>query len=128
MRNKFFKMGITTMALCMSQLAFADGIYTIYPIPQQQQQLKGSAQLTAKVNVILESGIDEATKNRLIDILSQHQVEATISETTSSTLSNIYLGINGSGEVADLMGTTENLDRKVFEKKNKFDQIGRAHV
>ena len=122
MRNKFFKMGITTMALCMSQMAFADGIYTIYPIPQQQQQLQGSAQLTPKVNVILESGIDESTKNRLIDVLAQHKVEAVFSDKVSSTLSNIYLGINGSGEIADQMGTTENLDRKVFEKKNKFDR------
>ena len=122
MKNKFFKLGLTTMALCISQVSIAEDVYTIYPIPQQQVAIQGTAKLTSQVNVILETDIDEATKNRLVDVLKQHRLEAVFSENASSTLSNLYMGINGSKGAADQFGTAENLNRNVFEKKNKFDR------
>ena len=116
------KLGITSMALCLSQMAMADGIYTIYPVPQQQVAVKGSAKLTTQVNVILEKRIDEATKLRLVDVLKQHQIEAVFSDAAVAGSSNIYLGVNGSGEQADQFVTAQNLDRAVFQKANKFDR------
>ena len=122
MRNKFIQLGITSLALCLSQAAFADGYYTIYPVPQQQVSVAGTAKLTPQVNVILEKGIDEVTKNRLVQVLTDQQVEAVFSDQPSATLSNVYLGINGSGELADQLATTLNLSRTVFDKRNKYDR------
>lgn len=71
----FLKVGIAAIALGFSQLAIADNIYTIYPIPQQQISVEGTAKVTPSVNVILEKGIDEATRNRIADVLKQHNLE-----------------------------------------------------
>ena len=122
MRNQFFKLGFTTMALCVSQISIAEDLYTIYPIPQQQVAQKGTARLTSEINVVIENGIDEATKNRLIDVLTQQQLKAVFSTSASTTNSNLFIGINGSKGVADLLATSENLNRDVFQKKNKFDR------
>lgn len=122
MKNKFFKIGLTAMALGLSQGVMADGTYTIYPVPQEQVTVQGSAKLTPQVNVIFEKNIDQATRARLLDVLAQSKVEAVVADKASETLSNIYLGINGSAEAADKFATELGLDRSVFEKQNKFDR------
>ena len=118
----FLKVGIAAIALGFSQLAIADNIYTIYPIPQQQVSVEGTAKVTSSVNVILEKGIDEATRNRIADVLKQHNLEFSFTEQTVANKTNIYLGINGSGELADQMATALQLSRDVFALENKYDR------
>ena len=122
MTNTTFKVGITAMALSFSQFAIAENIYTIYPIPQQQVAVEGTAKVTQKVNIVLEKGIDEATKARISDVLKQHQLEYAFSENIVESETNILLGISGSGEIADQKATALNLKRDVFSLDNKFDR------
>ena len=122
MKNTSIKVGIAAIALSFSQLAIADNVYTIYPIPQQQVAVQDTAQVTSKVNVILEKGIDTATKARIADVLTQHQLEFAFSDKAVEGETNIYLGINGSGEMADQMFSTLNLERGVFTLENKYDR------
>ena len=122
MKNTTIKVGIAAIALSFSQFSFADNIYTIYPIPQQQIAAEGTAKVTTKVNVVLENGIDEATKARIADVLKQHQLEYAFSDKAVESETNIYLGINGSGEIADQKATSLNLSRNVFSIENKYDR------
>ena len=122
MKNTTIKVGIMATALSFSQLAIADNIYTIYPIPQQQVAVQGTAQVTSNINVILEKGIDVATKNRIADVLTQHQLDFTFSDKAIEGKTNIYLGIHLSGGIADKKATELNLKRNVFTLEHKFDR------
>ena len=44
--------------------------YEIYPIPQSVEYNDGTLNLGNDVNVVFEEGIDDATKNRLMEVLS----------------------------------------------------------
>lgn len=101
---------------------YADNVYTIYPVPQQQVLMNGSTKIGKQVNIIAENGIDEATRQRVLGVLEDHGLTGTFSDSPSAGLANIYLGINGSGGVADIEGTALGLSRDVFSKQDKYDR------
>ena len=97
MNKKNLLTGILSVALLGNSLtATADNVYTIYPIPQEQHAGTGTGAFTQEVNVIVENGIDEATINRLKDILKANGLTVTLGNQAAENLTNIYLGINGS--------------------------------
>ena len=65
MKRKSFLIGVIAAFSLMPGCAWADNVYTSYPIPQQQTAVTGTANFTDQVNVIVESGIDAATRKRL---------------------------------------------------------------
>lgn len=109
------------MTCVISLFAFGQS-YSIYPIPQTQNLQDGTVSLSSTVNIVCESGIDSYTKDRIKSILSEAGVSAEISSSAVSGMTNIYLGVNGSNEIADNLVTTRGLNRTVFSKTDKFDK------
>lgn len=111
-----------TLALCLAGLAAkADNVYTIYPVPQSQVAVEGTTSFTGTVNVIAESGIDTYTKARCRTVLEDHGLTVSFSEAAVDGASNVYLGVNGSGGVADTKATALALNRDIFTN-GKYDR------
>ena len=88
--------------------------YTIYPIPQQQQAEEGTASFNANTAVVAGPGIDEATVQRALDVLKEHGITACGSDKPVRHRSNVILGVNGSGSIADKMIGKMKVDTEVF--------------
>lgn len=122
MKRKSIIVGAFAVLGLLPGSAFADNVYTIYPVPQQQVAVQGTVRFTPQVNVILENGIDEYTKQRAASVLQEHGFEVVFSEAPSAGLTNIYLGVNGSDGVADRKATALGMSREVFGRADKFDR------
>lgn len=89
--------------------------YEIYPTPHSTVYNDGDYIIRNEVNVVYESGIDEATQARLEEIAALKDLKVTESDAIVKGKTNILVGIEGSGEYADqyadehLTVTTENL-------------------
>lgn len=93
-----------------------DTQYEIYPNPHVINYTGGEYIVKNQVNVVLESGIDQYTKDRLDEVLELKNITSyTTSESVVTGKTNILVGIDGSGEYVDtyadehLTVTTENL-------------------
>ena len=95
--------------------------YEIYPTPHHQEKSSGSANFTPQVNIVAEPGIDEATVQRACDILKAHGLTVSQQSKPASAISNVLLGVNGSGNVADREARRLKLNRTVFSLK-KYDR------
>ena len=109
------------MALCLAIAASAQ-TYSIYPVPQSMTAGSGTVAFTSNVNVVCESSIDEPTRNRLSEILTEHGLSATFSAEINDNAANILLGVNGSGEIVDQQATAENLNRTALRQSGKYDR------
>ncbi len=133
---KTIRLFLFTCSLLWGSLAvcLADG-YTIYPVPHQQVKVSGEASFTPTVTVVAEAGIDDVTRQRVADLLAQHQLTAVFATSAKGGQSVIYLGLNGSRGVADRMVSRLRLSRQVFgmQKYDRhllhlYQQKGRAQV
>lgn len=113
---------IICLALIACSFATAKAAYTIYPTPHSQTAGTAAVSITKAVNVVCESGIDRYTRARLEEILDEKGYTWTYGQTASATATNIYLGINASGQAADLMATAAGIDRSMLLKAGKFDR------
>ncbi len=95
--------------------------YTIYPIPQQQLVRSGIAQFSVPVCIVAEKGIDAATIARAEQVLQEHGLQTMLSTRPRKGLTNVLLGVNGSGDVADRAAKQRRLCRAVFAKP-KYDR------
>ena len=95
--------------------------YVIYPIPQTQQAAPGQARFTDRVNIVAEPGIDEATVARACQVLSDRGLSPTVSRRADKGKTNLLLGIQGSGNLADREADRQGLDRSVFLQP-KYDR------
>lgn len=107
--------------LCLAIAVDAQN-YSIYPVPQKMTAGSETVAFTTSVNVVCESGIDEPTKNRLSEILSEHGLSASFSTEIQENSANILLGVDGSGEIVDQQVESLGLDRSALTKKNKYDR------
>ena len=95
------------------------GNYQIYPIPQKVTDEEGTAPVTDTVTVIAEEGIDQVTRNRVDEVLTENDLTPVYSESPNEETTNLYIGVNGSGGLAD---SHEGIPREVFaEGENKYD-------
>lgn len=101
--------------------ASAQRSYTIYPVPQKQIAVEGSVNFTPEVNVVSEKAVDQVTKNRLVQVLKEHNLNAVFSKSTKKNMSNILLGVNNSRGTADKAVKKAGLDRSVFDLP-KYDK------
>ena len=108
----------------------AEKTYDIYPVVRQITYDGTEFQLGDAVNVVCETGIDEATRAYLSEVLTENGITATVVSAPVEGACNILLGINGSGECVDsyedtltlkTAGLYENYDSYVLEAKE--DQI-----
>ena len=71
----------------------SDDNYEIYPIPQKVTDYDTTVELTNEINVIKEDVIDEVTKNRIDEVLTEHQLTPVYSTEPASDKINLYVGI-----------------------------------
>ena len=88
-------------AVPVSGAAREEKRYDIYPVVRQIDYDGTEFRLEERVNVVYESGIDEATKGYLEEVLEERGITAAVAETPVDGACNILLGVNGSGELAD---------------------------
>ena len=108
--------------------AWADGVYTIYPVPQQQTAGQGTVTLAADgLSLVRGAQIDAPTERRLAGILAEHHLVADAAAVTfvsdaPSAGPRVLLGVAGSGDAADQRATALNLSRDVFSLESKYDR------
>ena len=108
-----------TISPVRSEAAAAE--YEIYPTPQVVQYTEGDYVIKNEVNVVYESGIDQATKDRLAEALAlKDGVTVTTSESIEEGKTNILVGIDGSGEVADTYAN-EHVNMQSADLYEKLD-------
>ena len=83
--------------------------YDIYPIVRQIAYDGTEFAVGGQVNVVYESGIDEATMLYLSEVLQENGISATAVTAPVEGEFNILLGVNGSGECADAYENTLTL-------------------
>ena len=75
--------------------------YEIYPVPHEMNYGEGEDWIIrGKVNVVYDSAIDNATKNRLEEMLASKGKEVSVSAEKAENATNILVGIYDSGEYA----------------------------
>lgn len=93
--------------------------YEIYPIPQSIKYENSTVTLGAEANVVFEEGIDDATKNRLLEVLTIKGINHEVSNEIKEDKTNFLVGINNSEEIVDKYFTENNLvDDAHFEKND----------
>ncbi|WP_289710185.1 beta-N-acetylglucosaminidase domain-containing protein [Peribacillus butanolivorans] len=92
--------------------------YEIYPIPQSIVYNEGNLDLGSDVNVVFESGLDKATKNRLIEVLAIKNINHTVGKEIQEGKTNVIVGVNNSGEIVDKYFNTKGLDDEAHFTKN----------
>lgn len=108
-----------TISPVRSEAAAAE--YEIYPNPQVVQYTEGDYVIKNEVNVVYESGIDQATKDQLAEALAlKDGVTVTTSESIEEGKTNILVGIDGSGEVADTYAN-EHVNMQSADLYEKLD-------
>ena len=76
--------------------------YEIYPTPHLMEYLDGSYIIRNEVNVVYDNGIDQATKDRLEEIVAlKSDLTLTESQAIVPGKTNILVGIDGSGGYVD---------------------------
>ena len=88
--------------------------YEIYPVPQSQQLTEGRARITDRVNIVAQPGIDDATIERACQVLADKGIATSVSQQAEDKMTNLLLGINGSGDAADTEADRQQLDRTIF--------------
>ena len=119
---------ISSAPFASAEAAQAEKAYDIYPIVRQIAYDGTEFRMDDQVNVVYESGIDDATKAYLTEVLEENGITANVVSAPVDGAWNILLGINGSGETADAYENTLTLttgdlyakyDSYVLEAKDK---------
>ena len=98
-----------------------DEVYEIYPTPQNMSYLDGAWIMRTQANVVYEEGIDDATKARLEEALDQKGITVKEASEISDGMTNILVGIYGSGGYADTY-VQDNLEfsEDLFSKTDAY--------
>ena len=80
--------------------------YDIYPVVRDITYDGTEFPVPAQVNVVFETGVDSATRNYLLEVLDDHGIKAKVVASPTDQGFHILLGVNGSGEAADLYEDT----------------------
>ena len=83
--------------------------YEIYPVPHSIEYLDEDAfSLQNKVNIVLGDSVDDYTKNFLLDILNEYDINYDITDTANDKTNNIIVDVN------------EYSDNEVFNKIDAY--------
>ena len=102
--------------------------YAIYPVVRQITYDGTEFHLKEQVHVVYETGIDDATRAYLAEVLEENGIHAAVAAEPVDGAFNILLGVNGSGEYADAYEDTltlktadlyEQVDGYLLEAKEK---------
>lgn len=99
--------------------------YEIYPVPHSVFYVKDGEsvvefEISRKVNLVWEDGIDEPTKNFLKEILENNGVTYEESSKISEDKTNILMGVQGSGGLVDQYMDEVGYSDDLFEKIDAY--------
>lgn len=100
MKKNLLKTGLLSLFLGVPLLSLNADKYVIYPIPQSITMNSGMLEITPQVKVVYENGIDQATRNRLESLLTQHGITVA-ADADEASCTTIRLGIVDSGEAVE---------------------------
>lgn len=99
----------------------AEKVYKIYPTPHKVSYGSGMLRPGEKANTIVESGIDSVTENKMLEVLASNRIEAEKSGSLSGDMTNVLVGIYGSGGVADrFVRDIEGVTKEHFDKIDAY--------
>ena len=95
--------------------------YEIYPVPQKEVYLGSSFKITDEVNIVIEDGIDQSTKNFIIEILKNNGIKNVFSNEAVEDKTNIIIGVKDSDKYVDKY-FDENIkyDEKIFSEEDAY--------
>ncbi len=97
-------LSLLCLSMIFTQMTFVkaetNNQYDIYPIVRDIEYHSDENFVLQNVNIVKESGIDEATINYLKEVLDENKVSYTMSSSKTDGV-NILLGIEGSNESVD---------------------------
>lgn len=117
--------GVVAVTLAVGSMCFtpvslnayaAETEYEIYPKPQEITYQEGNYVIRSEVNVVYEEDIDEATENRLTEVLESKNKTITEGTAVAAGKTNVLVGVYGSGDYVDTY-VQENyeVDAALFE-------------
>ena len=121
-KNCFVVILMTLVLLLSPTLLLAEG-YEIYPIPHSVTM--GSGRLVLYDTFVLEAedGIDAATRQRALDIISEHGGQVADVPPTEGNYTTLRLGIVESGQAVDAFAFTDlALSKAAIMAEGKFDR------
>ncbi|GAA0107848.1 MULTISPECIES: beta-N-acetylglucosaminidase domain-containing protein [Clostridium] len=95
--------------------------YEIYPNPHEVKYTGDEFVIRKDVNVVYDSTIDDATKNRMTEVLESKDKNITVSDEITNGKTNILVGTYSSGEYVDkYVQSNHELDSNLFEKYDSY--------
>ena len=112
---------IIIVAVSVALTAMATEPYKIFPVPHEQYVNELIVSFSASVNLVVENGIDEATINRAVQILTEHGLVVKHSNALVNGETNVVLGIFG-GHNKNSLGLRPDLKFFTNKYSNKYDR------
>ena len=112
---------IIIVAVSVALTAMATEPYIIFPVPHEQYVNELIVSFSASVNLVVENGIDEATINRAVQILTEHGLTVKHSNALVKGETNVVLGIFG-GHNKNSLGLRPDLEFFTNKLSNKYDR------
>lgn len=95
--------------------------YEIYPLPQNEVYLGSDFRITDEVNIVLEDGIDESTRNFIVEILANNGINNTFSKEVVDNKTNIIIGVRGSaGYVDNYFNENIEYNQEIFLEEDAY--------
>ena len=95
--------------------------YVIYPTPHKMEYQEGDYILGKEMNVIYDTGIDEATKDRLEEAAALKDIKVKESDEPKKGATNVYVGVYGEdGEAEDYITKEYAPEDALFEKTDSY--------
>ncbi len=95
--------------------------YVIYPTPHKMEYQEGDYILGKEMNVIYDTGIDEATKDRLEEAAALKDIKVKESDEPKKGATNVYVGVHGEdGEAEDYITKEYAPEDALFEKTDSY--------
>ncbi len=112
----------SVLCAAMTFLSSAASAYTIYPVPHNLQLSETSIELSSTVNLVMAQDLDDATVARVKEVLEKAGLQYSISDVRAEALTDILVGIHGSGDMADSFMETRQMDKSIFpDRDGKHD-------
>ncbi|OLF49942.1 glycoside hydrolase family 2 [Streptococcus acidominimus] len=97
--------------------------YTIYPKPRTKTYGDGLVRLDQGVNLVIGSGVDIYTRNRIKEVLQTNQISYTTSATPQENVTNIFLGIHGQDTEATRHQASEGIASDLYNKIDAYSLV-----
>ena len=123
--NKFFlSVAMALAGLLWPAMLLAQDTYRIYPVPQQINYGNGKVHFTEQVEVICSAGIDQATRDRATEVLTEHGLTPVLLDSSTGNGNSILLlGVPGdSNDEPNVMVDIFNLPKDVLTTPGKYDR------